>query len=78
MLSERYDSQEALTRYEGPVAFLIAGNDEIVPAALGRKLYDGYQGPKWLREQAGAGHNTLDFDPRAQWWRELEEFWAPR
>ncbi len=74
LLSERYNSLEALSRYAGPVAFLIAGRDEIVPAALGRKLYDSYQGPKWLREQAGAGHNTLDFDPAADWWRDVAEF----
>jgi pimeloyl-ACP methyl ester carboxylesterase len=78
LLNERYDAKEALTRYNGPVAFLIAGNDEIVPATLGRELYDGYRGPKWLQEQAGAGHNSLDFDPGAQWWRELEEFWLSR
>ena len=78
LLSERYDSLEALGHYHGPVAFLIAGNDEIVPADLGRKLYDHYDGPKFLREQAGAGHNTLDFDPAAGWWRELTEFWLAR
>jgi pimeloyl-ACP methyl ester carboxylesterase len=76
LLSERFDSKEALTHYPGPVAFLLAGNDEIVPASLGRELYESYQGPKWLREQAGAGHNTLDFDPTAAWWREVTDFWS--
>ena len=76
LLRERYDSLVALEDYRGPVAFLIAGSDEIVPAALGRKLHDSYRGPKWLREQAGAGHNTLDFDPAAGWWREVAEFLA--
>jgi pimeloyl-ACP methyl ester carboxylesterase len=75
LLSERYDSLQALGHYHGPVGFLIAANDEIVPAALGRKLYDSYRGPKWLHEQSGAGHNTLDFDPHAAWWRELTTFW---
>jgi len=74
MLSERYDSVKALSHYRGPVAFLIAGSDEIVPSALGRALHDNYRGPKWLREQAGAGHNTLDFNPAAGWWREVATF----
>ncbi len=78
LMQERYDSQDALLAYHGPVAFLIAGNDEIVPATLGRQLYDSYGGPKWLREQAGAGHNTLDYDPTAGWWREVASFWASR
>lgn len=74
LLSERYDSIKALSDYGGPVAFLIAGSDEIVPAALGHELHDSYRGPKWLHEQAGAGHNTLDFDPAAGWWREVAKF----
>ena len=78
LLSERYDSQEALGHYNGPVAFLIAGSDEIVSAALGHKLHESYRGPKWLREQAGAGHNTLDFNPAAMWWREVAEFLVSR
>ncbi len=75
LMQEQYDSQDALLAYRGPVAFLIAGRDEIVPATLGRQLADGYRGPKWVREQAGAGHNTLDFNPAADWWREVAAFW---
>jgi pimeloyl-ACP methyl ester carboxylesterase len=75
MLSERYDSLKSLRQYHGPVAFLIAARDEIVPADLARRLYNSYGGPKWLHEQPGAGHNTLDFDPSAPWWRELLAFW---
>lgn len=74
LLSDRYDSQEALGHDNGPVAFLIAGNDEIVPATLGRKLHSDYRGPKLLRERPRAGHNTLNFDPTASWWRELSDF----
>ena len=74
LLSERYDSREALSHYRGPVAFLLAGSDEIVSAALGQKLYDSYPGPKWLRVEPGAGHNTLTLYPAAGWWREVSEF----
>jgi pimeloyl-ACP methyl ester carboxylesterase len=78
LLRERYDSAAALDHYRGPVAFLVAGSDEIVPAALGRKLYDSYRGPRLLREQPGAGHNSLDFNPDAPWWREVTDFWLSR
>jgi len=74
LLSEKYDNQEALSHYRGPVAFLLAGQDEVVPTELGQTLHDGYPGPKWLRVQAGAGHNTLDLRPGAAWWREVEVF----
>jgi pimeloyl-ACP methyl ester carboxylesterase len=74
MLSERFDSRAALSHYRGPVAFLLAGSDEIVPTELGRQLYESYAGPKWLRVQPGAGHNTLSLYPGADWWREVTAF----
>jgi hypothetical protein len=40
LLSERHDLVEALSRYHGPVVFLLAGRDEVVPTRLGRRLYD--------------------------------------
>ena len=74
LLRDRYDSQQALSSYRGPVAFLLAGRDEIVPTALGQQLYDSYNGPKWLHVDKHAGHNTLNYDPRAPWWVEVSSF----
>src|SRR5690606_26402997 len=48
LLRDRYENAEALQGYGGPLAVLLAGRDEIIPAALGRKLHDGYDGPKQL------------------------------
>jgi len=74
LLSERYDSQEALSHYAGPVGFLLAGRDEVVTTESGRQLYDGYSGPKWLHVEAHAGHNTLSYSPGTPWWREVTTF----
>lgn len=74
LLSERYDSVEALSHYGGPVAFLLAGQDEVVPPRLGRQLHDNYTGPKWLRIEPQATHNTLPYQPRARWWGEVTAF----
>lgn len=74
LLGERYDSGKALRHYRRPVAFLVAGSDEIVPPTLGQRLYDSYRGPKWLHVEPGAGHNTLPFYPAAGWWREVTQF----
>jgi hypothetical protein len=71
-LRDRYDAAEALRSYRGPVAFVVAEDDEIVPAALGRKLYDAYAGPKRLWVQERADHNTLDYDPG--WWAQVFAF----
>ncbi len=64
IMRERYDSVAALKDYRGPVAMVIAGADEIIPAKFGHQLYDGYEGPKrvWVKENAR--HNTVEFDAR--------------
>lgn len=74
LLSERYDSREALSHYRGPVAFLLAGRDEVVTTESGQQLYDSYVGPKWLHIEAHAGHNTLPYKPDARWWGEVSTF----
>ena len=74
LLSERYDSREALSHYGGPVAFLLAGRDEVVTSELGQQLYDSYSGPKWLHIEPHAGHNTLPYSPGVPWWREASTF----
>lgn len=74
LLRERYDNIKPLKGYGGPVAFLIAEADEIVTASLGHKLYETYSGPKKLWVQKGRRHNTLNYDPRASWWKEVVSF----
>ncbi|MBM9604909.1 alpha/beta hydrolase [Desulfopila inferna] len=74
LLRERYDNLTALKDYSGPVAVLIAGADEIIPVSLGRRLYDAYSGPKAIWIQEGRGHNSLNYDPEASWWKEVINF----
>lgn len=74
ILRDRYDNEGALAQYNGRVAVLLAGEDRVVPTELGRRLYDGYDGPKELWIQPEAGHNTLDFDPRLEFWAEVTRF----
>jgi len=74
ILTEKYDNVEALKSYSGPLAVLLAEHDEVVPARLGRELYDTYDGPKKIWVQQGRTHNTLDLSPAAGWWREMAEF----
>jgi len=71
-LQDRYDSMRALRGYHGPIAFVLAENDEIIPPAIGRKLYDGYGGPKRLWVQKRASHNTVDYAP--SWWSRVFAF----
>ncbi len=67
----------ALPRYGGPVAFLVAGRDEVVFPDLCRALHDAYPGPKRYWEDPDAGHNTVGWQPGLPRWREMVEFLAP-
>lgn len=74
-LRDRYDNVATLEDYQGPVAVLLAGEDEVVPVDLGRGLFESYSGPKKLWIQEGRTHNTLHFAPGDSWWGEVTRFW---
>jgi len=74
VLRDRYENEQALSRYDGRLAVLLAGRDNVVPTDLGRRLYDGYDGPKRLWIQEEAGHTNLDYSPNSPFWDELTRF----
>jgi pimeloyl-ACP methyl ester carboxylesterase len=71
LLRDRWDNAGALRGFHGPVAMLIAGQDEVVTAAQGRLLFDG---AKRLWVDPNAGHNSVDFSAGAHWWKEVSDF----
>jgi pimeloyl-ACP methyl ester carboxylesterase len=74
LLWDRYNPEAWLKNYRGPVKIIVAGADEIIPPILGRRLYDGYDGPKILQVIPGARHiETADQAP--EWWRKTLVFW---
>ena len=74
MLKDTYVSDEALKVFKGPVAFLVAGRDEVVPSRLGLALHEGYAGPKRLWIETLAGHNTINYAPERPIWNEIVAF----
>ena len=74
LLRDRFESSLALERFHGPVAILLAGNDNVVPTRFGKKLYEAYQGPKQLWVQNNRNHNTLDYGLHEPWWQEVKDF----
>jgi fermentation-respiration switch protein FrsA (DUF1100 family) len=48
LLRDRFAPVDWLKDYRGPVKIVIAGADEVIPPERGRKLYEGYPGPKSL------------------------------
>lgn len=74
MLRDPWDNVAALRSYPGPLAMLIAGEDEVVTAAQGKRLYESFAGRKRLLIEPGARHNTVDFSADAPWWSEVSDF----
>jgi len=70
LLRDRWDPQADLAGFTGPVAVLLAGRDEVVTAAQGRRLHAALHGPRLLVEQPEATHNGLDLRPGLPFWRE--------
>lgn len=77
LLRDRFDPAACLHNYHGPVQFVIAGNDEIIGAVAGKKLADGYAGPKELELIPGAHHNEVAEQSPA-WWRKVFAFWRAK
>jgi pimeloyl-ACP methyl ester carboxylesterase len=74
LLWDRFNPARWLEDYHGPIEFVIAGSDEIIPPILGQRLYDGYQGPKAIEIIAGARHNETT-EESAEWWENVLAFW---
>ncbi|MGI9284445.1 MAG: alpha/beta hydrolase [Pseudomonadales bacterium] len=71
---DKYDNTANLRNFEGPVAVLIAEQDQIIPNAHSKLLYESLAGPKKLWVFPNAGHNTWPTTFYAGWWREVMAF----
>lgn len=76
LLADRYEADAAIERFGGPVAFVVAGQDEVIPTPLALAMHDGYRGPKLLELDARATHNTLDYEPARPHWNRVFDFLA--
>lgn len=74
ILRDRFNPAAWLKDYHGPISILLAGADEVIPSDLGRKLHDGFAGPKRLQVIEGARHNDIAEQP-PEWWRDVFSFW---
>jgi pimeloyl-ACP methyl ester carboxylesterase len=76
LLRDQFASDEYLRTYSGPVAILVGGADNVVPEKFGRRLYDGYGGPKRLWEFPADDHGTVMQQP-LEVWSEILAFLRP-
>jgi len=71
---DRYDNIRNLREYTGPVAVLLAGNDEVVPGKHGQRLFDSLESPKRLWLFPASGHNSWPTGINEKWWDEALSF----
>jgi uncharacterized protein len=67
LLFDRFPAEDNLRSYRGPLAVLVAGRDTVIPEKFGRRLYDGYAGPKRLWEFPQGDHGTVMIQPPEVW-----------
>jgi pimeloyl-ACP methyl ester carboxylesterase len=73
LLIDRFPAEDNLRNFHGPLAVLVAGRDTVIPERFGRRLYDGYRGPKRLWEFPDGNHGTVMIQP-AETWEEIFGF----
>jgi len=76
LLRDRFDTLDLLTNFEGPMVIVTGSDDTIVPEPLALPLKAAHRGKLLHWSQPGAGHNTIDVNPRAEGWREIDTFLA--
>ena len=71
---DKFNNIENLKGYEGNIAVVLAGQDEVIPLQHGNKLYESITTRKklWLFE--GARHNEIPVDAELPWWGEVMAF----
>jgi pimeloyl-ACP methyl ester carboxylesterase len=74
LLVDRFPSEKYLRSYHGPVAMLVAGEDNVIPERFGHRLYDAYDGPKRLWEFPQGNHGTVMLQP-PEIWKQIIDFW---
>jgi uncharacterized protein len=75
LLRDKFDNPAALAKYRGPLAVVVAEEDDVLGAEQGHKVHAAYTtGPKLLIILPGSHHNDFPTHIGAAWIREASEF----
>ncbi len=74
LLADRYPSIDRIGSVRVPVMVIAGDRDDIVPAALSRRLYDAANEPKRYVLVPGAGHNDRELQDGHQMLAEIDGF----
>jgi fermentation-respiration switch protein FrsA (DUF1100 family) len=71
---DKFVSIEKMKNITCPLLVIHGTNDEVIPSALGKKLYDEYKGKKDFVTIINGHHNDLEFVNPALYWKSVSEF----
>jgi hypothetical protein len=74
LMLDKFNNVENLQRYEGKIAVLLAGADEVIPIQHGMNFYDSITTEKKLWVFEDTRHNEVPVGPELQWWQEVITF----
>ena len=72
-LVDRFEPAAWLNNYRGPIKFVLAERDEVIPKKFGQRLFDSYDGPKALQIIPNAGHDGAT-EQLPEWWQDVFSF----
>ena len=76
LLRDRFETLKLLANFEGPMVIVTGSDDTIVPEPLALPLKAAHRGKLLHWSQPGAGHNTIEVNPYAEGWLEIDAFLA--
>jgi Lysophospholipase len=74
LILDKYDTAAKLRDFHGPIALIMAEQDEVIPNNRTLALFDGLPATKKLWRFENAGHNSLPMDQGQPWWQQVMQF----
>ena len=74
LIKDKYDNIKNLRDFNGPIAVVMAGEDEIIPTRRTMELFESLSENKRLWTLQGAGHNDWPVVADRTWWKEVMNF----
>lgn len=76
LVRDQYHNIDNLGEFNGNIAVVLAGNDEVIPVQHGKNLYQSITANKQLWVFEGVRHNEVPFEAELPWWSEVTAFIA--
>jgi fermentation-respiration switch protein FrsA (DUF1100 family) len=73
-IRSKFDSDAKIKSLHLPILFIHGENDRTIPLALGEKLFDAANEPKWFYNIPNADHNDTYIVGREEYFRKIDEF----